>query len=74
MRQTIEKLINSDISAYQIQKETGVNESAIRHLRKGRRKLGGLTLDTAEKLYDYAVILGLDKDTKIWRLTYDYQT
>ena len=53
MRREIEKLINSEITAYKISKETGVSVGNISELKSGKRKIGNLTLDTAEKLYDY---------------------
>lgn len=53
-KKTIQKLIDSDISAYQIQKDIGVATSRISDLRTGKRDLGGISLDTAEKLYEYA--------------------
>ncbi|MCS4487170.1 XRE family transcriptional regulator [Staphylococcus americanisciuri] len=53
MRTEIMNLLNSDISAYQISKSTGVNESTIKQLRLGKSKLDRLGLLNAEKLYDY---------------------
>ncbi|AID01746.1 XRE family transcriptional regulator [Staphylococcus xylosus] len=54
MKKEIQKLLDSDISSYKIGKETGVSNSIIQRLRKGERTIGNLTLDTAEKLYEYA--------------------
>ncbi|WP_049386639.1 hypothetical protein [Staphylococcus epidermidis] len=45
---TIERLLESDLSAYYIHQQTGVSTSSIQRLRSGERKL---TLDSAEKLY-----------------------
>ncbi|APT16480.1 MULTISPECIES: hypothetical protein [Staphylococcus] len=53
MRDEIIKLLNSNISAYQISKETGVNEATIKQLRLGKSKLDRLGLLNAEKLYNY---------------------
>lgn len=53
MRDEIIKLLNSNISAYQISKETGVNEATIKQLRLGKSKLERLGLLNAEKLYNY---------------------
>lgn len=53
MRDEIIKLLNSNISAYQISKETGVNEATIKQLRLGNSKLDRLGLLNAEKLYNY---------------------
>ena len=49
----IEKLINSDVTAYQISKETGVSITAIQEVKIGKRKVENLTLKTAEKLLKY---------------------
>lgn len=53
MRDEIIKLLNSNISAYQISKETGVNGATIKQLRLGKSKLDRLGLLNAEKLYNY---------------------
>lgn len=54
MKKEIPKLLDSDISSYQISKDTGVSNSIIQRLRSGNRTMGNLTLDTAEKRYEYA--------------------
>lgn len=53
MRHEIEELINSVESAYSIGKGSGVDPSVIQRIRLGKRKIGNLTLDTAEKLFNY---------------------
>ncbi|EHJ07959.1 hypothetical protein [Staphylococcus simiae] len=53
MRNEIIKLLNSNISAYQISKDTGVNEATIKQLRLGKSKLDRLGLLNDEKLYNY---------------------
>lgn len=63
MKETITKLINSEITAYRISKDTGVSVNNIQAMKNGKRKVGNLTLDTAEILYNYA--LKLKKDNKI---------
>lgn len=51
---TIEKLIkNTDISSYQINKDTGVSYGNINAMRRGERLIENLTLKNAEKLYNY---------------------
>ncbi|RIO59940.1 hypothetical protein [Staphylococcus hominis] len=51
---TIEKLIkNTDISSYQINKDTGVSYGNINAMRRGERSIENLTLKNAEKLYNY---------------------
>ncbi|WP_431197568.1 hypothetical protein [Staphylococcus equorum] len=54
-KQVIQNLLDSNIKGYLIQKETGVSRSRISDLRNGIRPLGGISLDTAEKLYKYAI-------------------
>lgn len=53
-KQTIIKLIESDISGYQIHKSTGLSQTVISGLRTGSRDLENLNLKSAEKLYEYA--------------------
>ncbi|MDO5375676.1 MAG: hypothetical protein Q4F01_05745 [Staphylococcus rostri] len=50
---TIQKLLDSNVSGYQIHKDTGISQARISDLRRGVRQLGGISLDTAEKLYNY---------------------
>lgn len=53
-KKLIIELIESDITGYQIYKETGVSQYVISQLRQGKRDIDNLTLNTTEKLYDYA--------------------
>ncbi|NQD99047.1 hypothetical protein [Staphylococcus xylosus] len=53
-KQTIKKLIESDITGYQIYKNTGISQTVISTLRNGNRDIDNLTLKTTEKLYEYA--------------------
>lgn len=50
---TIKKLLDSDITAYQIEKRTGVSRAKIGRLKNDKNSLKNLTLETAEKLYNY---------------------
>ncbi|HDE9467531.1 TPA: hypothetical protein PD742_002789 [Staphylococcus aureus] len=50
---TIEKLLNDKSSNYRINQDTGVSYGGISELRSGKRKVNNLTLETAEKLYNY---------------------
>ncbi|HGO1460022.1 helix-turn-helix domain-containing protein [Staphylococcus aureus] len=51
---TIEKLLNDkSISNYRINQDTGISYGGISELRSGKRKVNNLTLETAEKLYNY---------------------
>lgn len=53
MKDKINELLSSDLSNYQIAKDTEMSHKTISELRSGKRKVGNLTLDTAEKLYNY---------------------
>ncbi|MEX2947860.1 hypothetical protein ABH521_003410 [Staphylococcus warneri] len=53
-REMIQKLLDSEVTGYKIYKDTGVSQGRISDLRTGRRQLNGITLETAEKLYEYA--------------------
>lgn len=55
MRKEIEKLLQSDITAYRIFKDTGVPYGNIDRLRNGSSSLDNLTLKNAEKLYNYYI-------------------
>lgn len=57
MREKIEWLLKSDIKGTTIEKNTGVSRAVISKLRKNQRDIGGLTLDTCEKLYNYVIAL-----------------
>ncbi|MCY1619673.1 hypothetical protein NW117_02720 [Staphylococcus pettenkoferi] len=59
MRETIEKLLRSDISGYRIYKETGISQSRISDLRNGRRKLDNISFANAERLYNYAIQINI---------------
>ena len=47
------KVMDSNYSAYDIQKETGVSTSTIYDLRKGKRKFDNLTVKIIKKLDEY---------------------
>ncbi|WP_062048254.1 helix-turn-helix transcriptional regulator [Bacillus sp. JCM 19034] len=53
MKEKIRILIDSDIKSYIISKETGIQQSTISRLRKGKIQIGRLTLDTALKLVGF---------------------
>ena len=48
------ELIESDITVYQIFKDTGLSQTVMSSLRTGKRDVDNLRLGTTEKLYDYA--------------------
>lgn len=49
------KLLESDISAYRISKDTGVSESVIKKLRNQNQQLEDTKFETVSKLYSYAM-------------------
>jgi len=49
----IKKLLDSDISAYKIAKDTGIPQPNITNLRNGKREIGNLSLRVAEILGKY---------------------
>lgn len=53
---TVNRLINSNISATEIEKATGVDASSIRRIRRGERKLENLSFEKGVALYEYAKI------------------
>lgn len=55
---TIQKLIDSEETAYSISKNTNVDASIIQNLRLKKRKLENISLGNAEKLYEYAKMKG----------------
>ncbi|WP_259339684.1 XRE family transcriptional regulator [Staphylococcus succinus] len=46
--------MDSDISATEIEKATGVDASSIRRIRRGERKLENLSFEKGVALYEYA--------------------
>lgn len=52
--QTIQKLLNSEITAYQIEKDTGISRAKIGRLKNGKNNIDNLSLETTDKLYKYA--------------------
>lgn len=53
-RKKIIELIESNLTGYEISKKTGVSQYVLSQLRQGKREVDNLTLNTTEKLYDYA--------------------
>lgn len=49
----VKKLMESEISATEIEKATGVDASSIRRIRRGERKLENLSFEKGVKLYEY---------------------
>lgn len=51
---SINELLGSSVTAYEIQAQTGVQRSLIGKLRKGQVKLGNIAFKNALKLYAYS--------------------
>ena len=70
MKETIQQLLDSDISAYKIGKDAGVQDSLVKKLRNGNQAIGDTKYNSLEKLYNYAIekqnVLNVeDNDTKL---------
>lgn len=50
----ISLLLASDITAYQIEKGTGLSRSKIGRLKNGENSIDNLSLSSAKLLYEYA--------------------
>lgn len=48
------ELVESDITGYQVFKDTGLSQTVMSSLRTGKRDIDNLRVGTAEKLYEYA--------------------
>lgn len=54
MREQVEKLLKSDISAYKISKGAGVPYMTVNDLINGKSNLDNAKFSTVEKLYSYS--------------------
>lgn len=54
IQEKIIELIESNLTGYEISKKTGVSQYVLSQLRQGKREVDNLTLNTTEKLYEYA--------------------
>ena len=52
LKDKVRAVLDSDLSQYLISKRTGVSQGSLSSLRNGTRKIGNLTIDTAQKLAD----------------------
>lgn len=50
LKEKVRAVLKSELSQYEISKRTGVSQGSLSSLRNGTRKIGNLTIDTAEKL------------------------
>ncbi|MBU7218585.1 Trp family transcriptional regulator [Staphylococcus gallinarum] len=53
---TIQQLLDSEKTAYQIEKDTGVSRAKIGRLKKGKNDIDNLSLASAKVLYEYAKV------------------
>ncbi|EOI3407522.1 hypothetical protein [Staphylococcus aureus] len=53
-KKKIIELIESNLTGYEISKKTGFSQYVLSQLRQGKREVDNLTLNTTEKLYEYA--------------------
>lgn len=53
IKNNIEELFNSDVSNYQISKDTKISQMTLSKYATGKSELGNMTLDNALKLNDY---------------------
>ncbi|MCS4486397.1 helix-turn-helix transcriptional regulator [Staphylococcus americanisciuri] len=60
IRKEVQTLLDSNISAYQIEKATNVSRAKIGRLRNKKNKVDDLSLATIEKLYNYQ--MGVEED------------
>lgn len=70
MKYTIEKLLESKITAYKIGKEAGVQDSLVKKLRSGEQKIGDTKFSNLEILYNYA----MDHSTEVFHIGGDSET
>lgn len=58
MRETVEELLKSELSAYKISKEAGVPYMTVNDLRNEKTSIDNAKFITIEKLYNYAAKKG----------------
>lgn len=63
--ENIKKLLDSEISSYQINKDLGISTNAINSIRRGERSIENLTLETGLKLSKYWEELNMTLEEKI---------
>lgn len=52
LKDKVRAVLDSNLSQYEINKKTGVSQGSLSALRNGKKKIGNLSIDTAEKLAD----------------------
>lgn len=69
MKETVQKLLDSKISAAEISRQTGVSDAMVKRLRLGSQNLEGIYYSNMEKLYNYQV--EIEKNQKHINEDYD---
>ncbi len=64
MRETIQRLLASNLSSNSIAIHTGVSQAVISKLRNGKKEIGNLSLNSAEKLYEYEKAMEVMEELK----------
>jgi len=54
LKKEIEELLKTK-TAYRIAKDLGINARTVNRYQNGESPIGNMTLDTAEKLYNYSL-------------------
>ena len=52
LKEKVQAVLDSNLSQYEINKKTGVCQSSLSALRNGKKEIGNLSIDTAQKLAD----------------------
>ncbi|HDH1977801.1 TPA: hypothetical protein PIS85_002332 [Staphylococcus aureus] len=52
-KKQIVEVFESEVTGYQISKETGISQNVISSIRNNKRDIDNLTLKTTEKLYEF---------------------
>ena len=52
LKEKVRAVLNSNLSQYEINKKTGVSQGSLSALRNGKKEIGRLSIDVAEKLAD----------------------
>lgn len=61
MKETVQKLLDSKISAAEISRQTGVSDAMVKRLRLGSQNLEGIYYSNMEKLYNYQLEIETDQ-------------
>lgn len=52
LKEKVRAVLDSNLSQYAISKKTGISQGSLSELRNGKREIGNLTIDIAQKLAD----------------------